>query len=59
MLMCMAEQYAITEASFLIVRLLQTYDRMDWLGEQGRISKAFGLIMYPAKGVPVRLHKAG
>jgi len=52
------EQYAITEASFLVVRLLQTYDQMEWLGETGRITKGFGLIMYPAKGVPVRFHKA-
>ena len=53
------EQYAIIEASFLIVRLLQTYDRMEWLGEPGKVKKGFGLIMYPANGVPVKFHKAG
>ncbi|KIW07572.1 uncharacterized protein PV09_01527 [Verruconis gallopava] len=55
---CLGQQYAITEASFLIVRLLQRFDAVEWLGETGRITKAYGLIMYPAKGVPVRFHKA-
>jgi hypothetical protein len=54
----LTEQYAITEVSFMTARLLQTYDRMEWLGETGRIKKDFGLIMYPANNVPVRLHKA-
>lgn len=53
------EQYAITEASFLTVRLLQAFDGIEWRGETGRISKGFGLTMYPAKGVPVLLRRAG
>jgi hypothetical protein len=54
----MVEQFALTEASFLIVRLVQMYDTIEWHGETGRIMKGFGLVMYQAKGVPVRLHRA-
>ncbi|KAF1815825.1 cytochrome P450 [Eremomyces bilateralis CBS 781.70] len=55
---CIGQQYAITEASFLTVRLLQAFDTIEWRGETGRITKGFGLTMYPAKGVPVLLRRA-
>jgi hypothetical protein len=52
------EQYAITEASFMLVRLMQHFDAIEWLGESGSISKGLGLTMFPANGVPVRLRRA-
>lgn len=52
------EQYAITEASFLTVRLLQAFDAIEWRGETGRVTKGFMLTMHPALGVPVLLRRA-
>jgi len=55
---CLGQQYAITEASFMLVRLMQHFDAIEWLGESGSISKGLGLTMFPANGVPVRLRRA-
>jgi hypothetical protein len=52
------EQYAITETSLLVVRMLQHFDAIEWLGGDGRIEKGLGLAMFPENGVPVRLRKA-
>ena len=52
------EQYALIEASFMIARLLQTYDAVEWHGSTGRLAKGFTLTMYPKDGVPVRLRRA-
>jgi hypothetical protein len=43
------EKYAISEASFLIVRLLQAFDGIEWLGAPGKIKKGLGLTMFPGK----------
>jgi hypothetical protein len=51
------EQYAITEASLLVVRMLQQFDAIEWLGSAGKVKKGFGLTMFPEDGVPVRLRK--
>ncbi|KAF2426531.1 cytochrome P450 [Tothia fuscella] len=55
---CLGQQYAITEASFLVVRMLQEFDDIEWLGKPGKVKKGLGLTMFPAEGVPVRLRKA-
>jgi hypothetical protein len=42
----------------MIVRLLQEFDDIEWLGGAGKIKKGMGLTMFPADGVPIRLRKA-
>ncbi|KAE9972846.1 hypothetical protein BLS_008316 [Venturia inaequalis] len=57
---CLGQQYALTEASYLLVRLVQRFDRIEFVGEAegGRLKKGFGLTMFPADGVKVRLRRA-
>lgn len=57
---CLGQQYALTEASYLLVRLVQRFDRIEFAGEAegGRLKKGFGLTMFPADGVKVRLRRA-
>jgi hypothetical protein len=49
------EQYAITEASYLIVRILQTFEDISWEGKAGKPVKGLGLTLWPADGTTVRL----
>ncbi|KAK5117587.1 hypothetical protein LTR62_005009 [Meristemomyces frigidus] len=58
---CIGQQFALTEASYLIVRLLQEFDQFEPvdLAEMRLMRKALGLTMWPRDGVKVRLHKAG
>lgn len=49
------EQFALTQVSYVLVKFLQRYERMESLGSQGNIKKDTGLIMSPAHGVKVRL----
>jgi len=55
-----AEQYALNEASFVLVKILQRYDKIEALdmGLSG-IKKDVGLTLSPANGVNIRLHRAG
>ncbi|TID17005.1 cytochrome P450 alkane hydroxylase-like protein [Venturia nashicola] len=57
---CLGQQYALTEASYLLVRFVQCFDRIESMGEAegGRLRKGFGLAMFPADGVRVRLRRA-
>lgn len=57
---CLGQQYALTEASYLLVRLVQRFDRIEFMGEAkgGRMKKGLGLTMFPADGVKVRMRRA-
>ncbi|KAF2675440.1 cytochrome P450 [Microthyrium microscopicum] len=55
---CLGQQYAIIEASYLTVRLLQTFDNITWVGAQGRPVKGMGITLFPQHGTKVRLHYA-
>ncbi|KAK2616045.1 hypothetical protein N8I77_002762 [Diaporthe amygdali] len=52
---CLGQQYALTEAVYLIVRMLQRFEKIDWLGEAGEPRKTITFTMQPRNGVPVRL----
>jgi cytochrome P450 len=53
------EQYALNEASFVLVKILQRYDKIDALDMgPGGIKKEVTLTLSPANGVNVRLHRA-
>lgn len=56
---CIGQQFALTEASYVLVRLLQHFDRMEPVDrpEMLKLRKQLGITMAP-DGVKVRLHKA-
>ncbi|KAH8820366.1 cytochrome P450 alkane hydroxylase-like protein [Xylogone sp. PMI_703] len=55
---CLGQQYALNEAGFVVARFLQRYDKLEYLGPEGRIAKRMGLTVSPKDGVKVRLHRA-
>ncbi|KAM0714911.1 hypothetical protein Q7P37_009376 [Cladosporium fusiforme] len=57
---CLGMQFALTEAAFLLVRLLREFDGVEALDkeEMKRMRKGISLTMAPADGVKVRFHKA-
>ncbi|KAF7940384.1 uncharacterized protein EAE98_000511 [Botrytis deweyae] len=58
---CIGQQYALNEASFVIARFLQKYERIeavDMNGEDGMLGKKLSLTMSPYE-VRVRLFAAG
>lgn len=54
------EQFALTEASYVLVRLLQTFDAVEPMdrADMARMRKDVGFTMQPASGVKVRFHQA-
>ncbi|KAK1064571.1 hypothetical protein LTR74_008573 [Friedmanniomyces endolithicus] len=58
---CVGQQFALVEASYLIVRVLLRYDRVEAVdaGVAGRMRKGLGLTMWPRDGVEIRLREAG
>ncbi|KAM3069195.1 hypothetical protein ACMFMG_010714 [Clarireedia jacksonii] len=55
---CLGQQYALTEASYVIIRFLQKFDRMEAVGKD-ELDLKFATTLSPANGVKVRLHEAG
>jgi cytochrome P450 len=56
---CIGQQFALTEASYVTVRLLQRFDRMEsLLGNHERVRNHVTLINTVGNGVRVRLHAA-
>ena len=54
---CLGQQYALTEAAYLLVRILQTFPDMEWVGTRGKARKGYGITMAPAGGVWVRFSR--
>lgn len=52
-----AEQYALTEASYTIVRMLQEFSEIESMDHQERVTKGLGLTLTPGNGVKVKLRK--
>lgn len=57
---CIGQQLALIEASYLLVRMLQHYDAIEPVDREdmAALKKGLGLTMWPAGGVKVRMHKA-
>ncbi|KAI9696901.1 MAG: hypothetical protein M1820_007976 [Bogoriella megaspora] len=55
---CIGQQYALCEASYVVVRMLQQYDRIESVVPNPKIENGLLLTMFPKNGVKVRLHKA-
>lgn len=54
---CLGQQFALTEAGYVIVRILQRYDRVDNLGDEIITKRKYTSTTSPTK-VLVRLHEA-
>lgn len=57
---CIGQQFALIEASYLLVRVLQQYDAIEPVDgkDMSALKKGLGLTMWPASGVKVRMHEA-
>lgn len=57
---CLGQQFALTEASFVLVRVLQQFDAIEPANraQMQKLRKEQGITMWPADGVKVRLHRA-
>ncbi len=52
-----SEQFALTEVSFVIVRMLQRFEKLESLDPGREISKVMNLTLVPRNGVKVRLFR--
>ncbi|KAG9237123.1 cytochrome P450 alkane hydroxylase-like protein [Amylocarpus encephaloides] len=55
---CIGQQYALNEASFVIVKLLQRYDTIEPSDPKEKIIKGITMTMCPGNGVNVKMHRA-
>ncbi|KAJ5612017.1 Cytochrome P450 E-class CYP52 [Penicillium lagena] len=55
---CIGQQFALTEAGYVLVRLLQRFDKIEDVYPDRKIRGALTLTMAPADLVTVRLHEA-
>ncbi|TVY60872.1 Cytochrome P450 52A13, partial [Lachnellula suecica] len=55
---CLGQQYALNEASFVIVKFLQRFDGMEAVDMTGPLKKGLSLTLSPGDGVKVRMHRA-
>jgi len=53
-----AEQYALNEAAFVVVKMLQRFDGIEALDMVTPLKKGISLTLAPGDGVKVRLHRA-
>ena len=56
---CLGQQFALTEASYLLVRLLQEFEAIEPVDgvEMARMRKGLGVTMWPKDGARVRFRK--
>ncbi len=53
------EQYALNEASFVMVKLLQRFDKIEAADMKSPIQKSLTIILAPGEnGTTVRMHRA-
>ncbi|KAF2158400.1 hypothetical protein M409DRAFT_71664 [Zasmidium cellare ATCC 36951] len=57
---CLGQQFAMTEAAYVLVRLLQRFDSIEPVNrpEMSAMKKELGLTMWPKDRVRVRFHRA-
>lgn len=56
---CIGQQFALTEAGYVAVRMLQRFDQIDGSTLNPKLRHNLTLTTCPADGVQVRLHAAG
>ncbi|KAK4635923.1 Cytochrome P450 monooxygenase alt2 [Fulvia fulva] len=57
---CIGQQFALTEASYVLIRMLQQFDAIEPVdrAKMAKMRKQIGLTMWPGDQVHVRMHKA-
>ncbi|PLB48130.1 putative cytochrome P450 family protein [Aspergillus steynii IBT 23096] len=55
---CIGQQFALTETGYVLVRLLQRFDRIEDVNPQQEVRYGLTLTLAPADPVTVRLHEA-
>jgi cytochrome P450 len=55
---CLGQQFALNEVSFVLVRFLQRYDRIEAVDKVSPLKKKLSVILGPAEGQKIRLHRA-
>lgn len=55
---CVGQQYAIIEASYIMLRLLQKYDKMENMDPEPEARYHSTMTSCSANGVKVKLHEA-
>jgi len=55
---CLGQQYALNEASFVLVNFLRRYDKIEALDMSNKLLKGLTLTLAPANGVHVKMHRA-
>lgn len=57
---CIGQQFALTEASYLLVSMLRQFDALQPVDreEMSKLKKQLGVTMWPKGGVKVRMHRA-
>ncbi|KAF4301334.1 Cytochrome P450 [Botryosphaeria dothidea] len=55
---CIGQQFALTEASYVVVRLLQRFDSLEGIGMDGAVKHGLTLTSCPGEGVKVKLRVA-
>ncbi|KAH7354752.1 cytochrome P450 alkane hydroxylase-like protein [Rhexocercosporidium sp. MPI-PUGE-AT-0058] len=55
---CLGQQYALNEASFVIVRVLQRFDKIEALDMTRPLKKGITITLQPGDGVKVKMHRA-
>jgi cytochrome P450 len=55
---CLGQQFALNEVSFVLVRFLQRYDRIEAVDMVSPLKKKLSIILGPAEDQKIRLHRA-
>ncbi|KAM3543325.1 hypothetical protein ARSEF1564_003762 [Beauveria bassiana] len=55
---CIGQQFALTEAGYVLARLLQRFDGLEELNPSSKVSWGLTLVSQPGESVKVRLHEA-
>ncbi|USP80383.1 putative cytochrome p450 family protein [Curvularia clavata] len=55
---CIGQQFAVTEAGYVVVRLPQKFDMLEWMGLNAEPAYRMTLTCSPADGVKLRLREA-
>ncbi|KAI9819622.1 MAG: hypothetical protein M1827_007072 [Pycnora praestabilis] len=52
---CLGQQFALSEASFVIVRMLQRFSKIETMDPQEKVKQGVTLTLFPGNGVKVKL----
>ncbi|UNI15421.1 hypothetical protein JDV02_001956 [Purpureocillium takamizusanense] len=55
---CIGQNFALTEMAFMLVRLLQKYERLEYRGDWPAQYYKMEIVGRPGQGVPVALYEA-